>query len=328
MRSSRSAGTKDAVRETTVRFFHNLILWRRMGDTTKASSWFEASLAVGDPDVDVVTGMLAELGHDGSELVELNDGTIELRVFFQASDGADAERRVRELANALTGVATLLRIRALDESVWRDDWKRHFDRMTIGRNFEIFPPWDDELAALSQRTAIIINPGMAFGTGRHETTAGCLELLESSVRPGDAVLDLGCGSGILAIAAVKLGAGRVLGIDNDPEAISATHENAESNGVSDKIRIILGDGPPVGEEPFDLAVANILAEPLAEMASVLTSCVKPEGQLVLSGIESKRRALVEIAYGRESWRVTGAIERGGWVSLALERREDGGERDR
>jgi len=290
--------------------------------------WFEVALAVRDADVDAATGLLAELGFAGSEVFELGDGTTELRVFLQARDEAAAEAHMRELARTLDAVATPLRIRALDENVWRDDWKRHFDRMAIGLRFEILPPWDSEVAGRSDRISIIINPGMAFGTGRHETTAGCLELMESAVRTGDSVLDLGCGSGILAIAAAKLGAKRVLGIDNDPEAVNAAHENAEMNGVQDRIEVRLGEGPPSAAAVFDLVVANILAEPLAEMAATLTSCVKPTGVLVLSGIESKRRRLVETAYGHQGWRVTRHIERAGWVSLALEWRRDVGARDR
>ena len=290
--------------------------------------WFEVALAVRDADVDAATGLLAELGYAGSEIIELGDGRTEMRVFLQAHDEADAGMRSRELAQALGDVALPLRIRVLDENVWRDDWRRHFDRMTIGRRFEIFPPWDRELAEGSDRIAIIINPGMAFGTGRHETTAACLELLENCLNAGDVVLDLGCGSGILAIAAAKLGAARVLGIDNDPEAINATQENTEMNVVQSLVEVRLGDGPPPTEAAFDVAVANILAEPLADMAAVLTSCVKRSGVLVLSGIESKRRALVEVAYGRQGWRVTRDVERSGWVSLALERREEVGARDR
>ena len=249
-----------------------------MGSAAETPSWFEIALAVPDRDVDATTGMLAELGYEGSEVVELGDGKTEIRVFLQARDEADADEHKLELARSLGDVAVPLRIRALDENLWRDDWKRHFDRMAVGRNFEIFPPWDSELAVRSDRMAIIINPGMAFGTGRHETTASCLELIETCVRAGDAVLDLGCGSGILAIAAAKLGATRVLGIDNDPEAISAAHENTEMNGVENRVRVQLGDGPPRDEAAFDLAVANILAEPLAEMATTLTSCVKPDGR--------------------------------------------------
>jgi len=293
-----------------------------------ASHWFEVALAVRDADVDAATGLLDGLGFGGSEVVELGAGRTELRVSFQARDQADAHASTRELARALGELVALTGIRALDESVWRDDWKRHFDRMTVGRRFEILPPWDSEPAGLSDRIAIVINPGMAFGTGRHETTARCLELLESFVHSGKNVLDLGCGSGILAIAAAKLGATRVLGIDNDPEAVNAANENTAMNGVQNRVEIRLDDGPPgAAAGTFDVVVSNILAEPLAEMAPALTSCVKHTGVLVLSGIESKRRRLVEVAYGRQGWRVTRDVECSGWVSLALERREDVGARN-
>lgn len=284
-------------------------------------SWFELAVAVNESDADLVTDLLAGLGFEGSEIVDLGGARTEMRVFLQAADDVAAAQRAQSVAHALgstAGVGTPCR---LDENVWRDDWKRHFERITVGERFEIFPPWDSAAAVGSKRLAVVINPGMAFGTGRHETTAGCMELLESVVRPGDAVLDLGCGSGILAIAAAKLGARRVLAVDNDSEALNAATENIVMNAVENQVEVFLHEGPPPGGEgAFDVVVANILAEPLAEMAAPLTACVKDAGVLVLSGIESKRRALVEVAYGRQGWRVTRDLDRSGWVSLALQRR--------
>ena len=143
--------------------------------------------------------------------------------------------------------------------------------------------------------------------------------MEPLVRPGVSFLDLGCGSGILAIAAAKLGAARVVAVDNDPDAIEAVRENTVLNGVEDLVDARLGDGPPSGET-FDVVVANILAETLAQMAPLLTSCVKRSGHLVLSGIESERSPLVEDAFNAQGWRAAQVIECSGWVSLALARR--------
>jgi ribosomal protein L11 methyltransferase len=284
-------------------------------------SWFEITLVTANDAVDLLTESLAALGHAGSEVHELDGGETELRVFLQAPSEATAADGARRLEAALCSRAALAGLRQLDARVWREDWKRHFERTLLGARFEIFPPWDADAARAMGpgRLALVINPGMAFGTGRHETTAGCMELLETLVRPGDAVLDLGCGSGILAIAALKLGAKRIVAVDNDPDALRATIENAQANDAF-AVEVLLADGPPANlEREFDVAVANILAEPLAEMAPRLTSCVRSSGALVLSGIESQRRALVEVAYSRQDWHVTRDIERSGWVSLALKR---------
>jgi ribosomal protein L11 methyltransferase len=292
-------------------------------------TWFEITLALARERLDAATSVLADLGHAGSELVEREGAPSEIRVYVQCDDESDARLRANDLSRALVHLDPEgTSVRALDEQVWRDGWKRHFARTRIGRRLEILPPWEAD-SPTPGAIALVINPGMAFGTGQHETTAGCLELLEDLVSQGDAVLDVGCGSGILAIAAIKLGAANVLAIDNDPEALNATRENIVMNRVAESVVCVLRDGPPAVERTFNVAVANVLAEPLAEMAAELTSCVKEDGALILSGIESERRPLVESAYGHQGWRVTRDIDRSGWVSLAMRKHhahEDDGAR--
>ena len=291
-------------------------------------TWFEVSLALAREHLDAATVALDEIGFSGSEVVEREGAPSEIRVYVQANDEAAAERVASELQSALARLSpNIASVRALDERVWRDGWKKHFARTKVGRRFEILPPWESD-AASPDLISIVINPGMAFGTGQHETTAGCLELLEDIVRRGDRVLDLGCGSGILAIAAAKLGAACVLAIDNDPEALNAAHENIVMNRVGEVVRAELHDGPPVETRTYDVAAANVLAEPLADMAAALTSCVKNNGALVLSGIESERRAVVEVAYGHQGWRVTREFDRSGWVSLELRKHDEIGGRNR
>jgi len=279
--------------------------------------WFEIALEVPAADVDAATGLLAAVGFTGSEIDE-RDVSATMRIHV-ACDGAEHARTRADGAVALLAHlgARLVSIKELDESVWREGWKRHFERTAIGKRLEIRPPWC-EAAASGERIAIVINPGLAFGTGQHETTAGCLELLEKAVVRGTSVLDVGCGSGILAIAAAKLGATRIVAVDNDPEALNAVRENTVLNRVERFVDARLAEGPPAGET-FDVVVANILAETLAEMAIALTSCVKRGGTLVLSGIESTRSRLVQDAFRAQGWRQAEMIERSGWVSLALAR---------
>jgi ribosomal protein L11 methyltransferase len=281
--------------------------------------WFEISLGVGVSELDAATGLLAAAGHSGCEIIEHDAERGEIRVHVRSDSVAEARASLREIEATLEriGVGTAA-LEEIDERIWREDWKRHFRRTRVGRRLVVVAPWETD-EPQSDSITIVINPGLAFGTGQHETTAGCLELLERIVEPGATVADVGCGSGILAIAAAKLGAARVVAIDNDPEAVNSAKENCVLNAMGSAVEIKLAQGPPA-EGRFDVVVANILAETLAEMAAGLTSCVKPNGRLVLSGIESERRRLVEVAFSAEGWRLSQAIERSGWTSLVLARR--------
>ena len=145
---------------------------------------------------------------------------------------------------------------------------------------------------------VLLDPGLAFGTGTHPTTSLCLEWLDSQDLTGKTVIDFGCGSGILAIAALKLGAAKVIGIDIDPQAILASRDNAERNGVSDNLELYLPQDQPQGIQA-DVVVANILAGPLRELSPVIKSLVKDGGDLAISGVLESQAADVSTYYGDE-----------------------------
>jgi ribosomal protein L11 methyltransferase len=157
-----------------------------------------------------------------------------------------------------------------------------------------------------------LDPGLAFGTGTHATTALCLEWLAAAGIDGRSVIDYGCGSGVLAIAAALKGATRVLAVDHDPQALDATRDNAARNGVGERIDVVLPDA--VCETDADVVIANILAGPLVELAAELAARVRPQGRLVLSGILAGQAGAVERAY--LPWlEPAGRDERDGWVRL-------------
>jgi len=216
----------------------------------------------------------------------------------------------RELRSAL-GVAQLPRHRIEDlaERAWEREWLRDFHAMRCGRRLWVCPA--GQRPADTDAVILALDPGLAFGTGSHATTALCLEWLDGAALAGRRVLDFGCGSGILAIAALLLGAHSAHAIDRDPQALDATRRNAERNGVA--ARLTCGSAPAGGN--FDVAVANILAQPLIEHAGWLCECIRDDGWLVLSGILGTQADSVHAAY-RDRIDFTPPAARDEWVRLA------------
>jgi ribosomal protein L11 methyltransferase len=206
-----------------------------------------------------------------------------------------------DLPAAMHMVATLLDLPAVpafkSESVADQDWVRAWmDRwrpMHFGAQLWVVPSWltPPEPAAAN----VILDPGMAFGTGTHATTAMCLEWLAAHPPRGLDVIDYGCGSGILAIAALKLGAAHALGTDTDPQALTVSRENAERNQVTGRLALCLADAMPA-DASADVVLANILAGPLVHLAPRLTALVRPGGRLILSGLLANQADEVEAAY--------------------------------
>ena len=197
---------------------------------------------------------------------------------------------------------------ALEEQNWVQLTQSQFDPIRVSEHLWIVPSWHDapDPAAIN----LVLDPGMAFGTGSHPTTRLCLEWLERSVDHGDSVLDYGCGSGILAIAAARLGAGTVTGVDIDPQAVLAAKANAERNEVAacfvDSASLLVGE--------FDVVVANILSNPLRVLAPAICAHVRSGGRLALSGILSEQADEIIGVYA--PWiALWVADEREGWVCL-------------
>ncbi len=203
---------------------------------------------------------------------------------------------------------------------WAEAWKRHYHPLRIGQRLVISPSWENPPLAADD-VLIELDPGMAFGTGTHSSTQLILRLLERYLRPGETVLDVGTGSGILAIAAIKLGAGHVVATDIDADAVRTADENARLNGVRQKIDLSVGSVPTAGVYP--LVMANILADVIADLLlhQALAQRVAAEGILLLSGIIHQRRPTVELALRARGMEVFDAVADGDWVALAA-RRED------
>lgn len=171
----------------------------------------------------------------------------------------------------------------IQDKIWEEECQKDFPSMQFGKNLWVCPSWESKHSIPSDAIVINMDPGLAFGTGTHQTTSLCLEFLAENPPNSLDVIDFGCGTGILAIAAAKLGAIRVLAIDNDPQAVTASTENAEKNNCSDVIKTFHSD-EKIEYEKCDLLMANILAKPLVELQTLFSKIVKPNGAILLSGI--------------------------------------------
>ena len=210
--------------------------------------------------------------------------------------------------------AASLEDRVVDEDEWETAWKSRFTVKHIGKRLVLKPTWQAYQPSPDD-VIIELDPGMAFGTGHHPTTRMCLEQLERLLVPGMRVLDLGTGSGILAIAAVKLGAGSVVGLDTDETAIQVARTNVEQNGVC-RVRLIHGSLPhsTVQDDEYDLALANITAGVIASSAGSLARVLRGNGLLIASGILVERREEVEAALA-ESFVVEQSLTDGDWLTV-------------
>ena len=204
------------------------------------------------------------------------------------------------------------------EEDWRNNWKKYFNPIEVGKNLLIRPSWRDDYDA-GERKVLSIDPGLAFGTGGHETTRLCLEMCEKYMKQGDTVLDVGCGSGILGIASLLLGSSKVVGVDIDAVAVRTAIENAELNGVSDKFTAICGSFTEKVEGKFDIVLANIVADAIMFSSQGVADFMKDDAVYIMSGIIDTRGEEVKQSVSRYFDIIEEHIEKG-WVCLAAKRK--------
>ena len=211
---------------------------------------------------------------------------------------------------------TELRERRVSQSEWENSWKEFFHVLRVGERIVVCPTWR-EYAVKPGEVVVHLDPGMAFGTGHHPTTRMCLEMIEQTITQGDSMLDLGCGSGILSIAAVKLGADRVVGFEIDPVAVKAGRANIALNGADGAIDLVQGTLPSPSAPPrsFDFLAANISARVVTDLAGQLVECIAPGGRLLVSGVIEKHLAGVVDALVAEGATIERQKIDGDWVAL-------------
>ena len=280
-------------------------------------AWHEISIAVPNEFVEPISYLFSRYGQGVSMERDGTDRVL-LRTYLPHASRqrlARIEVGVR-LVNILKPLGELEVKPLPEETDWQNAWKVHFSLLKLGRRLVVKPSWIDYQAA-PQEVVIELDPGMAFGTGYHPTTYMCLEALVERLRPGMEVLDLGTGSGILAIAAVKLGAAQVVALDIDPLAVRAARQNFRRVGVQRQVTLAQGTVPHALAQDgrFDLAVANISTRVVRERAPFVLPALKPGGVLICSGIIKEQREEVNDALLEAGFSLLEVVPREDWISL-------------
>lgn len=276
------------------------------------TEWATVVVAVAANEVDEVSGLVWELGVSGIEEQPQADGEVELRI--------GCERAIAEVVHAsLTSRwSPIVRLTAADTGL--DAWREHAHAWRAGSTIVVVPPWIETPPDVSEDDLVLlIDPGHSFGSASHETTRRCLAIISELVEPEMRVADIGCGSGVLGIAALCLGAARVVATDISPEAIAATIENASRNGVLDRISVSESSVAELEPDSHQLVLANIGAAALCSMAAGLVALSSPGGRLVLSGVLDVQVDEVVTTFEGVGARLEVIHEDGEWRSIVMQR---------
>lgn len=286
-------------------------------------AWQEISIGVPYEFVEPISYLFSRYGR-GLALESDGKDRVLLRTYLPAES---RHRRVRievgvKLVSALQPLGELNIKELPAEADWQNSWKSHFGLLRIGRRLVVRPSWIEYQAA-PEEVVIAIDPGMAFGTGYHPTTHTCLAALEDVARPGMEVLDLGTGSGVLAIAAVKLGAARVVALDTDPQAVRAARQNFRRARVTRSVALSQGSVPHplAGPARFDVAVANISARGIRERAPYVVPALRPGSVFIASGILKNQQEEVRSALLELGWTQAQEWPREEWITLGFRREQ-------
>lgn len=309
--------------------------------------WSELSIHTKNEAVEAISNILHEAGASGvviedsaeyakpredqfGEIYALNEADFpQAGVIVKAylSESSFLNETVEEIKAAITNLTSfnidigdnVVSIVEVNEEDWATAWKQYYHPVKISERFTIVPTWEDYTPVSTDELIIELDPGMAFGTGTHPTTVMCLQGLEKVVQPGDTVVDIGTGSGVLSIGAAMLGAKSVHALDLDEVAVRAAKENVELNKVSDTVSVFHGNLLDTVKEPADVVVANILAEIIMSFTDDAFTIVKPGGLYVTSGIIGAKREDVKVALEASGFVIEEVLMMEDWVAIIARR---------
>ncbi len=295
--------------------------------------WLEVSIVTGEQVAEGVAAAVEPFAYQESVVLEQLGDPEDLNptamlpyvtVKFYVSEKDDSPAYRQAIIERVAAIQSEFRtelptFRILQEEDWANAWKIHYKPFKLGQRLWIQPSWEPAVAAEADDIVLTLDPGMAFGTGLHATTQLCLALLEELVQPGDRVLDVGTGSGILAIAAAKLGASTIIAIDNDELAVTATQGNLALNGVERQVQVWRGELGSVPVEPYQVVVVNILAPIIIALLREggLLNYVAPGGHLVLSGLIEIQQEDVAAAVAAAGGVIHTSRQDGDWLALHI-----------
>lgn len=279
------------------------------------AAWYELDVTVAPGSDEIASGILFDAGSVGIESESVNARTRIRAYFHDAPDEAAVRNALQNFCGELDHLA--LRVMETDEIDWSENWKLHFAPLAVGDSLFVCPPWAPE--APTGRIPIVINPGMAFGTGQHATTRGCMLLIEEACRGRhiERAADIGTGSGILAIVLAKLGSASVSAIDNDPVALATASENIERNPTVRHIHLGSSLSDVIG--PCDIIVANLFADLLIDLRDGITALGTPRARLICSGMLESDVERVITHFGRVGWQPHARHVESPWCSIAFDR---------
>ena len=217
------------------------------------------------------------------------------------------------------GIAYTVETEGIEQEDWQNGWRKYYHPLEVGRRLAVVPSWQEYDTA---RVKLLLDPGLAFGTGGHETTSLCLEALDELVQGGERMLDIGTGSGILAIAALKLGSASAEGVDIDPMCVRTAGENAALNGVDDKLKVLIGDLSDKATGTYNIITANIVANAILSLAPHVPALMAPGATFIASGVIDTRRDEVVEGLRAAGLNVVEVREQNGWVAILC---KNGGE---
>ena len=267
-------------------------------------------------DIEEQVEQIAHVDLIEQELLDKPRDTVIIHMYLEPGDSPVEMLALIAARMEAAGIPYTSETEGVEQEDWQNGWRKYYHPMDVGQRLAVVPSWQDYE---TNRVKLILDPGLAFGTGGHETTNLCLEVLDERVRGGERVLDIGTGSGILAIAALKLGAAVAEGVDIDPVAVRTAGENAALNGVADKLTVLVGDLSDKASGKYDIITANIVANAIMALAPAVPGLMADDAVFIASGIIDSRKDEVIAALEAAGLTVLEVKEKRGWECIVCKK---------